>query len=92
MILKFNHFYIFHVQYNPPEHEVVAMAKRLSEVFDKKMIDAFSGTAESDHESSSDFGDSDSDDERTRKLQAIQKKVNFKSFENSKILGQKSKF
>lgn len=61
--------------YNPPEHEVVAMAKRLEEVFEKKMIDAFSGAAESDHESSSDFGDSDSDDERTRKLQAIQKKL-----------------
>ena len=53
------------------------MAKRLEEVFKKKMEEAFSNTApgaESD-ESSSDFGDSDSDDEKTRKLQAIQKKV-----------------
>lgn len=51
------------------------MAKRLEEVFEKKMVEAFSGTTETDNESSSDFGDSDSDDERTRKLQAIQKKV-----------------
>lgn len=51
------------------------MAKRLEEVFEKKMVEAFSGATETDNESSSDFGDSDSDDERTRKLQAIQKKV-----------------
>ena len=63
-------------KYNPPEHEVVAMAKRLKEVFEKKMVEVFSGVNETEeHESSSDFGDSDSDDERTRKLQAIQKKV-----------------
>ena len=58
------------------------MAKRLEEVFKKKMEEAFSGIAagaESD-ESSSDFGDSDSDDERTRKLQAIQKKVHCYKF------------
>jgi len=62
-------------QYNPPEHEVSAMARNLKEVFEKKMKETFSGAGNKSDESSSDFGDSDSDDERTRKLQAIEKKL-----------------
>lgn len=68
------------VKYNPPEHEVSAMARNLKEVFEKKMKETFSGAGNKSDESSSDFGDSDSDDERTRKLQAIEKKVFKKLF------------
>merc|ERR1739838_869032 len=61
--------------YNPPEHEVVGMANRLKMVFEKKFSETFSNQDHSDAESSSDIGESDSDDERTRKLNAIQKKL-----------------
>merc|ERR1719210_2489127 len=61
--------------YNPPEHEVVGMANRLKMVFEKKYSETFSNQDHSDAESSSDIGESDSDDERTRKLHAIQKKL-----------------
>lgn len=61
--------------YNPPEHEVVGMAKLLSKVFEKKLTEVFSNDGISGDESSSDIGESDSDDERTRKLHAIQKKL-----------------
>jgi len=62
--------------YNPPEHEVVGMATRLKMVFEKKLTDTFSKEeGHSDEGSSSDIGESDSDDERTRKLNAIQKKL-----------------
>merc|ERR1711970_627015 len=61
--------------YNPPEHEVVGMAKLLSKVFEKKYQEVFTNDGISGDESSSDIGESDSDDERTRKLHAIQKKL-----------------
>ena len=51
------------------------MAKLLSKVFEKKLTEVFSNDGISGDESSSDIGESDSDDERTRKLHAIQKKV-----------------
>lgn len=63
-------------QYNPPDHEVVIMAASLQKVFETKFEDAFSGNdIAANVTDESDFGDSDSDDERGRKLQAIQKKL-----------------
>ncbi|CAG5107750.1 Oidioi.mRNA.OKI2018_I69.chr1.g3472.t1.cds [Oikopleura dioica] len=62
--------------YNPPDHEVVQMASRLQKVFEAKLADSFSAAdAAANHSEESDFGDSDSDDERGRKLQQIQKKL-----------------
>ena len=52
------------------------MASRLQKVFEAKLADSFSAAdAAANHSEESDFGDSDSDDERGRKLQQIQKKV-----------------
>ena len=51
------------------------MAKLLSKVFEKKFAETFANDGISGDESSSDIGESESDDERTRKLHAIQKKV-----------------
>jgi len=53
------------------------MANRLQKVFEAKVAESFSSAdAAANHSEESDFGDSDSDDERGRKLQQIQKKVN----------------
>merc|ERR1711937_989808 len=56
--------------YNPPQHEVVGMANRLKKVFEAKLTEIFTN-----QEAANDNGESDSDDERTRKLHAIQKKL-----------------
>lgn len=54
------------------------MASRLQKVFEAKLADSFSAAdAAANHSEESDFGDSDSDDERGRKLQQIQKKVSL---------------
>lgn len=72
-------------KYNPPDHDVVAMAKKLQDVFEMKyakipdepigsigkMGSSSSSESVSDESSDSD----DSDEERTQKLVALQQEV-----------------
>jgi hypothetical protein len=63
------------------------MATRLQKVFEAKVAESFSSAdAAANHSEESDFGDSDSDDERGRKLQQIQKKVFYFRMSFLKIL------
>lgn len=57
------------LKYNPPEHEVVQMAKKLQEVFEARFAKIGDGSLQGGQESE------DSDDERERKLLTLQKQL-----------------
>ncbi|XP_014220698.1 bromodomain-containing protein 3-like isoform X2 [Trichogramma pretiosum] len=86
-------------KYNPPDHDVVAMAKKLHDVFemryakipdepmdadDMKGSDSSGSSSESDESSDSD----DSDEERTQKLRALQHNLLTMQEEMRKLVEQ----
>jgi hypothetical protein len=79
-------------KYNPPDHDVVTMARKLQDVFEMKFAKIPDDPPESKHGHSSNNSDSDSSDgesahvsddseeERERKLKLLQEQVRYLSW------------
>ena len=84
-------------KYNPPDHDVVAMARKLQDVFEmryakipddsnEKTPQTTDGSESSSADEGSDHSEDDSEEERAKKLLLLQEQVSFRFSKTSSFL------